>query len=273
MKILFYLCINHATNRGKAVLYLVDNSVTVEQPDRNYKIAWQKLTQKYLPKTSPSYIKFNKEFGNRTLGDASTPPDEWLSELENLTNQMNATSTPSKLDVTEKDLIIRILCNHLEEYNAAVAELEKGIQFQSTSLAMENVRRVLDSRLDKKDFAALAKKQYKGVCGKYGEYIRFLTTVNTTTYFSLSRVPMAPTSQVTPITILPETNLAPTRSATDATDTVIIAGNIKPKRRVNASWATKRSVATQSPRKKKAILRKRTKVFNQIMKMLMRLTL
>ena len=62
--------------------------------------------------------------------------------------------------MTEKDLIIHILSNLLEEYNDAVAELEKVIQIQSTSLDMEKVRRVLDSRLNKKDFAALAKKQY-----------------------------------------------------------------------------------------------------------------
>ena len=146
LKILFYLCINHATNRGKAVLYLVDNSVTVEQPDRNYKIAWQKLTQKYLPKTSPSYIKFNKEFGNRTLGDASTPPDEWVGKLESLRNQMNAISIPNKSDVTQVDLTIHVLSNLLEEYKVAVAELEKYMQSQSTPLEMENVRRVLDSR-------------------------------------------------------------------------------------------------------------------------------
>ena len=101
----------------------------------------------------------------------------------------------------------------------------------------------------------------------------FPTIVQTTTYSSLSRVPMAPTSQVTPITILPETNLAPNKSATYATDPAIIAGNVKPKRRMNAFWATKRSAATQSPRKKKAILRKQTKTFIQIMKMLLRLTL
>ena len=65
----------------------------------------------------------------------------------------------------------------------AVAELEKDMQSQSTPLEMENVRRVLDSRFERiskntdvfddsgeKAFAAWAKKQYKGICGKCGEY-------------------------------------------------------------------------------------------------------
>ena len=141
------LSINHTTNQGKTAFHLVDNSVTNEQPDGNCKIAWQKLTQKYLPKTAPSYIKLKKEFANSTLGDASTPPDEWVSELESLRNQMNAIKIPNKSDMTEVDLIIHILSNLPEEYEVAVAELEKDMQSQSTPLEMENVRRVLDSRL------------------------------------------------------------------------------------------------------------------------------
>ena len=89
----------------------MDNSVTPEQPDGNCKIAWQKLTQKYLPKTAPSYIKLKKEFANSTLGNTSTPPDEWVSELESLRNQMNAIYIPNQSDMTEVDLIIHILSN------------------------------------------------------------------------------------------------------------------------------------------------------------------
>ena len=54
------LSINHTTNQGKTAFHLVDNSVTPQKPDGNCKIAWQKLTQKYLPKTAPSYIKLKK---------------------------------------------------------------------------------------------------------------------------------------------------------------------------------------------------------------------
>ena len=96
---------------------------------------------------------------------------------------MNAISIPNKSDMTEVDLIIHILSNLPEEYEVAVAELEKDMQSQSTPLEMENVRRVLDSRFERlsknmdisndsgeKAFAAWAKKQYKGICGKCGEY-------------------------------------------------------------------------------------------------------
>ena len=154
-----------------------------EQPDGNCKIVWQKLTQKCLPKTAPSYIKLKNEFANSTLGDVSTPPDKWVSELESLRNQMNTILIPNKSDMTEVDLIIHILSNLPEEYKVAVAELEKDMQSQTKPLEMENVRRVLDSRFERlskntdvfdesgeKVFAAWAKKQYNGICGKCGEY-------------------------------------------------------------------------------------------------------
>ena len=103
------LSINHTTKQGKADFHLVDDSVTPERPDGNCKIAWQKLTQKYLPKNAQTYIKLKK----------------WVSELESLRNQMNAISIPNKLDMTEVDLIIHILSNLPEEYKVTVAELEK----------------------------------------------------------------------------------------------------------------------------------------------------
>ena len=59
---------------------------------------------------------------------------------------MNAISIPNKSDMTEVDLIIHILSNLPEEYEVAVAELEKDMQSQSTPLEMKNVRRVLDSQ-------------------------------------------------------------------------------------------------------------------------------
>ena len=99
------LSINHTTNQGKTAFHLVDNSVTPQQPDGNCKIAWQKLMQKYFPKTAPSYIKLKKEFANSTLGDVSTPPDEWASKLESLRNQINAISISNKSDMTEVDLM------------------------------------------------------------------------------------------------------------------------------------------------------------------------
>ena len=55
---------------------------------------------------------------------------------------MNAISIPNKSDMTEVDLIVHILSNLPEEYEVAVAELEKDMQSQSTPLEMENIKRV-----------------------------------------------------------------------------------------------------------------------------------
>ena len=74
-----------------------------------------KLTQKHLPKTAPSYIKRKKEFANSTLGDVSTPPDEWLSNSENFRNQIRAISIPKNLDMTEMDLFTILILSNLSE--------------------------------------------------------------------------------------------------------------------------------------------------------------
>ena len=96
---------------------------------------------------------------------------------------MNGISIQNKSDMMEVDLKTHILSHLPEEYEVAVTELEKDMQSQSKPLEMENFRRVLDSRYERlskntdvldesgeKAFAAWAKKQYKGICGKCGEY-------------------------------------------------------------------------------------------------------
>ena len=87
----------------------------------------------------------------------------------------------NKSDMTEVDLIIHILSNLPEEYEVAVAELERDMPSQVNPIKMEDVRRVLDSRFERlskkvdsleedKAFMSWAKKQYTHICGKCGEY-------------------------------------------------------------------------------------------------------
>ena len=62
---------------------------------------------------------------------------------------MNAISIPNKLNMTEVDLVIRILSNIPEEYEVAVTDSEKDVQSQTTPIVMENVRRVFGSRFER----------------------------------------------------------------------------------------------------------------------------
>ena len=56
------LSINCSTSSGKTAFNLVDNCVTSDQPDGNCKLAWERLTSKYQPISTPSYIQLKKKF-------------------------------------------------------------------------------------------------------------------------------------------------------------------------------------------------------------------
>ena len=174
------LSINADTRQGKTAFHLVDNCVTKDQPHGNSRLAWERLVNEFLPKTAPSYIKLKKEFANSDLGGVDNRPDEWMTNLESMRSQMNAININNKTNMSEVDLIIHILSNLPEEYEVAIAELEKELQDTSKTLDIEEVRRVLNSRyerikknkeinLEEKAYAAFI-KQFKGTCRKCGEY-------------------------------------------------------------------------------------------------------
>ena len=174
------LSINCSTSSGKTAFNLVDNCVTSDQPDGNCKLAWERLTSKYQPKSTPSYIQLKKDFANSKLPSLDTRPDEWMSELESLRTEMNKIQIRGKTAMSEVDLIIHILSNLPEEYEVAVSELERKLKDDSVQLSMEDIRETLGSRFDrivknyeaKKEELAFAafKKQFKGLCGKCGKY-------------------------------------------------------------------------------------------------------
>ena len=143
------LSINCSTSSGKTAFNLVDNCVTSDQPDGNCKLAWERLTSKYQPRSTPSYIQLKKDFANSKLSSLDTRPDEWMSELESLRTEMNKIQIRGKTDMSEVDLIIHILSNLPEEYEVAVSELERKLKDTSIHLSMEDIRETLSSRYER----------------------------------------------------------------------------------------------------------------------------
>ncbi len=47
------LSINHTSGQGKVAFILVKNCISDEYPEGNCKLAWDRLTAKYAPKTAP----------------------------------------------------------------------------------------------------------------------------------------------------------------------------------------------------------------------------
>ena len=149
------LSINGSTKAGKVAFNLVKNCKTDEFPEGNYKLAWDRLVNKYSPKTAPSYIELKKKFTNSILESSSDDPDEWITELESLRAEIDAVNI-SGTKMTDMDFNIHVLGNLPEEYEVAVESLEEKMEDTSVTLDIEDIRTKLNAR-----FARINKKSAK----------------------------------------------------------------------------------------------------------------
>lgn len=174
------LSIDHSTKQGKVAFSLIKNCKTSDYPEGNCKLAWDRLVAKYAPKTAPSLLKLKKQFANSSL-QREVHPDEWITDLESLRNDMDSISLSSKMN--DQDFMIHILNNLPEEYDVILDGMESRLMLPDSDpnkLTIENIRDKLNNRFERiaknteakeeeKAFAAFS-KQYKGRCGKCGDY-------------------------------------------------------------------------------------------------------
>jgi len=175
------LSINHTTKQGKVAFSLVKNCKTSDYPEGNCKLAWDRLVAKYAPKTAPSLLKLKKQFANSRLGDAEMHPDEWITELESLRNDMDKISLSAKM--TDQDFMIHVLNNLPVEYDVVLDGMESRLMLPDgdlNKLTIEDIRDKLNNRFERMDeresqskqemaFANFA-KQFKGACYNCGQY-------------------------------------------------------------------------------------------------------
>ena len=175
------LSINHTTKQGKVAFSLVKNCKTSDYPEGNCKLAWDRLVAKYAPKTAPSLLKLKKQFANNRLGDAEMHPDEWITELESLRNDMDKISLSAKM--TDQDFMIHVLNNLPVEYDVVLDGMESRLMLpdgDANKLTIEDVRDKLNNRFERMDeresqtkeevaFANFT-KQFKGICRNCGKY-------------------------------------------------------------------------------------------------------
>ena len=77
------------------------------------KLAWDRLLTKYSPKTAPSLLKLKKNFAKSQLESVNKHPDEWMTELESLQNEIDKISVSTKM--SDEDFMIHVLNNLTEE--------------------------------------------------------------------------------------------------------------------------------------------------------------
>ena len=139
------LSINHTTTEGKVAFSLVKNCKTASYPEGSCKLAWDRLLAKYAPKTAPSLLKLKKKFANSKLG--SEHPDEWITELESLRNDMDKISLTAKM--TDQDFMIHVLNNLTEEYDVILDGMESKLMLgdnDPNKLTIEEIRAKLNNR-------------------------------------------------------------------------------------------------------------------------------
>ena len=173
------LSINGETAGGKVAFSPVKNCKTPEFPEGNCKQAWDRLVNKYAPKTAASYIKLKETFTNSSLGSPEEDPDCWLTELESLCTEIDAVNISS--DMSDIDFITHVLQNLPEEYEVVVESLESRLEDTTKKLEIEEVRTKLNARFarmskqkekneDEMGFQALTERRFPPCknCGKHG---------------------------------------------------------------------------------------------------------
>ena len=91
------------------------NTKSADFPQRNCKIAWDRLVSKYAPHTALLLLKLKSEFRNSKLESVEKDPDEWILNLEELQIWMNEFGP--KGSILYEDFRICIMNNLPKEYD------------------------------------------------------------------------------------------------------------------------------------------------------------
>ena len=65
------------------------------------------FVSKYTPKTAPLVLKSKKNFANSQLESVEMNPDEWMTKLESLRNEIGKISVSTKM--SDEDFMIHVL--------------------------------------------------------------------------------------------------------------------------------------------------------------------
>ena len=99
------------------------NAKSADFLKRNCKIAWDRILSKYAPHAALSLLKLKNEFNNSKLELIEKKPDEWILNSEQLKIQMK--KIRQKGCIPDKDFMIHVLNNLLEEYDVILDWLKK----------------------------------------------------------------------------------------------------------------------------------------------------
>jgi len=176
------LSIDGTTDVGRVAFQLVRGAKTQDLPSGDARMAWVRLENKYQSKTTCSRLDLKKKFINSSLKSAKDDPDVWISELEDLRNQLAEAqrNVQGATTMTDHDFMEHILNNLPKEYESVVNNLENKLDDRTNPLTIQNIQEALNLKFermkgkksrgsDENEETALYAGGYKGVCFNCGK--------------------------------------------------------------------------------------------------------
>ena len=93
---------------------IVDEARTEDLPEGDLYLAWSGLKEVFEPSTPASKILLKKQFYESKLQDPSRDPDEWITELGLLRQQLKVL----QVIIDDDDFVIQIVNNLPKEYDS-----------------------------------------------------------------------------------------------------------------------------------------------------------
>ena len=131
--------------QGLIVFNIVRKCTTDDLPTGNAYLAWNKLKERFDPRTSNKKRLLKEKFTNSKLTDWTKSPDDWITKLEIIASQLDQMG----YKMTNKDFMILVLGNLPEEYKSKVETLEKDLDHTNDPITIERMTNKLNIKYKK----------------------------------------------------------------------------------------------------------------------------
>jgi hypothetical protein len=146
---------------GKISFNLVKGCKSMDYPDGNAAIAWERLKNKYEPISVPSMVKWEKHFRSLALKKGQDP-EVWIIELEDLRMRLDEMGST----ISENQFMIHVLNNLTSDYDLQLALMERKVGDTEKPLTVQEIRSELGLCVKSLNLSANG-SQESGIVGEH----------------------------------------------------------------------------------------------------------
>ncbi len=150
---------------------LVNLAKTADLADRDARLAWANLTERYAPQAPTELIYLTDEFNNSVLESSTEDPDLWFIRLETIRSRLSSIGAAyAKADYKMVAHVVNKLPNKYSELITLVEGSTTTITIVDLKSKIRTfyTRKLKDSKAGN-ELALFLKKQFKGLCRKCGK--------------------------------------------------------------------------------------------------------